>query len=321
MTALADRVRGALDAGRLSLPPLGGGRTADRWAALLELGADDVGLARLAEAHVDAIQILAEAGNAPPAGRLLGVWAAEHPTATVTAAREPASGRLVLRGSKSFCSGAGIVDAALVTVVAPEGRLLVQVPTGALEPGRIDGSGWKVRALADVRTATVDLDGIVVPVEDVIGGPGWYLDRPGFWDGAIGPAACWAGAAVGLVRLAADQVGDDPHALAHLGGLAAAERALRSVLEVAGHEQDGQTRHPAAAARRALEVRHAVDLWCADIEQRFARGLGPRMLAFDAEAADRLQALAIYRRQCHGERDLAVLGALVSAAAGTSADP
>lgn len=312
MSDVAAVVRGALGAGELSLPPIGGGRTHERWDALVSLAASDVDAARLAEAHVDAVQILAEAGRAPAPDQLLGVWAAEHPKATVTAQQEAGTGRFVLGGSKAFCSGAGIVDAALVTATTPEGKLLLVVPAAAIGAERIDGAGWAVRALSSVRTATVDLDGIALPADAVVGGPGWYLDRPGFWDGAIGPAACWAGAAVGLVRLAAERAADDPHALAHLGAMAAGERALRSVLAVAGREQDAAPSTPAAAQRRALEVRHVVDTWCADVEERFARCLGPRALAFDGAAADRLQALSIYRRQCHGERDLAVLGAAVA---------
>jgi alkylation response protein AidB-like acyl-CoA dehydrogenase len=310
MAPLAERARDALADGRLELPALGGGNTPGRWTALVELAADDVDLARLGEAHVDAVEILREAGIDAPEGALLGVWASEHPSASVTV--EALDGDdVVLRGRKAFCSGAGIVDEALVTAGSPDGPVLVRVPGAAMSPERIDLTAWEAPALRAVRTGTVDLDGLVLPASAVVGPPGWYLDRPGFWRGALGPAACWAGAAIGLVRLATERTGDDPHALAHLGGLVAAERVLRSVLDVAGREIDACPPDPDADRRRALEVRHAIDATCADVEERFARDLGPRALAFDGAAAERLQALGIYRRQCHGERDLATLGALV----------
>ncbi|WP_421118635.1 hypothetical protein ACE2AJ_14865 [Aquihabitans daechungensis] len=311
MSSPAERVRSALADGRLELPPVGEGRTADRWRALVELAVLDVDLARLAEAHVDAVQILHEADRGPEPGQVLGVWASEHPAAPVRLSAPNAAQDRTLSGSKAFCSGAGIVDAALVTVMAPEGPLLVQVPGALLGPVRIDDTAWKVAALRGVRTATVDLDGVVVPADAVVGPPGWYLGRPGFWAGAVGAAACWAGAAIGLVHLAARRSSDDPHALAHLGAMTADERALRSVLHVAGLEQDAGDGGAGAVQRRALEVRHLVDVLCADIEDRFARCLGPRGLVFDAAAAERRQAVSIYRRQCHGERDLAVLGAEV----------
>ena len=55
---------------------------------------------------------------------------------------------------------------------------------------------------------------------DIIGGPGWYLDRPGFWHGACGPAACWASGAIELVDFAMRQKREDAHTLAHLGAIA-----------------------------------------------------------------------------------------------------
>jgi alkylation response protein AidB-like acyl-CoA dehydrogenase len=320
MTFLQEAARSALAGGRLDLPPLGGGQTPLRWEALVSIAADDVDLARLAEAHVDAVQILAEAGLAAAPGQLYGVWASEHPANTVTGRWVDGGDRLLLSGSKAFCSGAGIVDTALLTVTTPEGGLLVQVPSDAVGHGRIDTTAWQVRALSDVRTATVDFQGVSVEGGAVIGRPDWYLDRPGFWEGAIGPAACWAGAAIGLVHHALAQATDDPHKLAHMGAMSAGERALRSLLDAAGREQDTLGSDPTIAQRRALEVRHLVDTWCADIEARFSRCLGPRALALDAAAADRLQGLSIYRRQCHGERDLAALGVAVSAVRTVSAE-
>lgn len=310
MSSLAERTRTALADGDLDLAVLGGGRTARRWAGLLALAVADVDLARLGEAHVDGVQILCEAGIEAAPGTLYGVWASEHPTMPVTIVQRSSS-ELTLMGSKAFCSGAGIVDEALVTVASEDGPLLVRVPRALIGPDRINDTAWKVAALRDVRTATVDLDDVVVPAEAVVGPPRWYLERPGFWPGALGPAACWAGAAIGLVHLAVRQASADPHSRAHLGAMSADERALRSLFDVAGREVDAAGLDDSGAKIRALEVRHLVDMICADVEDRFTRCLGPRALAFDAVAADRLQALGIYRRQCHGERDLAALGAML----------
>ena len=64
-----------LDAGELDLPLPGSGRTLLRWSALADLCESDVVAGRLAEAHTDAVAILAELSG-PPArpGRLWGVW-------------------------------------------------------------------------------------------------------------------------------------------------------------------------------------------------------------------------------------------------------
>jgi len=50
--------------GGLDLPLPAAGATWARWQALAELAAEDLSLARLAEAHTDAIAILAELGAA-----------------------------------------------------------------------------------------------------------------------------------------------------------------------------------------------------------------------------------------------------------------
>lgn len=317
---LAARLR-ALDAdGHLDLAPIGGGATASRWRALAELARHDVSEARLAEAHVDARQILDEAGAARRDGCLYGVWASEHPRWTVTAEPVGDDGALALHGAKAFCTGAGLLDRALVTVRGASGApddgeapvLLLDVDLAGLPADRIDRSGWVTGALADTGTAVVDLTGVVVAPDDVVGPPDWYLDRPGFWDGAVGPAACWAGAALGLVDHARAHPPADVHGRAHLGALDALAWQLGAVLDAAGREVDRRdTVGAPEARRRALTVRHLVDAACAEVQERFARALGPRPLVADAAVVERDQALSLYRRQCHAERDLEALGDLV----------
>ncbi len=105
---VATEVRALLNEGGLDLAPIGCGRTAQRWGALTDIARHDVSLGRLAEAHVDGRQILLEAGRDHPHDRLLGVWASESPRHTLDA--QMGAGSVVLRGSKAFCTGAGIVD-------------------------------------------------------------------------------------------------------------------------------------------------------------------------------------------------------------------
>jgi alkylation response protein AidB-like acyl-CoA dehydrogenase len=81
------------------------------------MGAEDLCLAKVLEAHYDAQAIIAEL-NAPALaeGQLLAVWAAEGPANTL---RFDAHGQL--RGDKPWCSGSAWVDAALVTVRNAQG--------------------------------------------------------------------------------------------------------------------------------------------------------------------------------------------------------
>lgn len=122
-------LRRKLAVGELDLPLPGSGRTADRWAALAAWGGRDLSLGRLAEGHVDALAILAEAVRDPVPGVLYGVWASRSGGATVRLERR--GDAHVLSGVMRFCSGARVLDRALVVVDpplgAPPGRLLFDV--------------------------------------------------------------------------------------------------------------------------------------------------------------------------------------------------
>lgn len=291
-------------------PPLpAAGETPARHKYLLALGREDLSLARLAEAHWDAVAILAEAGRSPEPGALYGVWAAEIPGKALTLT--PTESGFSLGGTKPFCSGAGLVDRALITVTSPE-QILLDV---ALHNRGIafDESSWHTAAFAETQTATATFDGLTVTAADFVGAPGFYLSRPGFWHGACGPASCWAGGAIGLVDWALQQKRDDPHTRAHLGAMTASAWALESLLNAAGREIDASPLNVRAAHIRALTVRHLVEQHATDILRRFARAYGPHPLAFDSEASRRYQELDLYLRQSHAERDLEALAAAIRA--------
>jgi alkylation response protein AidB-like acyl-CoA dehydrogenase len=304
---LRQRLRELEARGALSLPTPGCGRTTERHRSLLEIGREDLSLARLAEAHVDALAILSESGGHHRVpGVLYGVWASESKQHQLTL--RCSDGKWLLSGSKMFCSGAGLIDRALVTVRTPESRLLDVNLSGKEDAITIDYTDWKASAFAETQTATVSFNNIVVAEEDFICEPDWYLTRPGFWHGACGPAACWAGGAIGLVDYALSHGRDDAHGLAHLGGMSADEWALRAFLDSAGEEIDDYPNDAKAACIRALRVRHLVVQACNDVLNRLPRAFGPRPLAYDADISRRCQELALYITQSHAERDLESLG-------------
>ncbi len=288
------------------MPLPGGGYTAERHAVLMEAGRRDLSLARLAEAHWDAVAILAEAGRTAVEGAVYGVWASEIPGKLL--AMDERDGGFVVRGVKRFCTGAGLVDRALVTVCEPENRLLEIDVRASAQRLKVDESEWKTTAFAETKTATVTFDDVPVTAESFVGGPRWYLDRPGFWAGACGPASCWAGGAIGLLDFAMAQRRDDPHTLAHLGAMAADGWALRSLLETAGREIDVHMEDAEANLVTALTLRHLVEQAATDVLRRLARAYGPAPLAMDAAVNRRYAELDLYLRQCHAERDLEALG-------------
>ena len=284
------------------------GETTRRHLRLMGFGRRNLSLARLAEAHYDAVAILAEA-NCPAADNAIyGVWASEVPGKGLELLHTRDG--LFVCGSKMFCSGAALIDRALVTVPHPE-HLLITIDLRAFaDTIHIDESPWKTRAFQETGTATVTFRDTPVPEANIIGTSGWYLNRPGFWHGACGPAACWAGGAEGLMDYAQKQTRKDSHTLAHLAAMQASIWAMQSFLESAGRQMDEYPEDILGAQRRALIVRHLIEQACTDVLRRFARAYGPYPLSMDEDIANRYQELDLYLRQSHAERDLEALAKL-----------
>ncbi len=244
-----------------SLPLPGSGETALRHAMLFAIGEEDLSLAKIAEAHFDAIAILAEACEAPAAGAVYAVWASE------------------LAGQALSFFADAITH---------------------------DPSAWHTEACRLTQTGAVRFSD--APVERVVDGAGFYLERPGFWNGACGPAACWAGGAAGLLHFVRQSKRNDPHTVAHRAAIESNVWAMRALLTETGQEIDAAPSDTMAAHVRALRLRHLVERLATDTLDRFARAYGPQPLAMDEEMSRRSAELGLFLRQCHGERDLEALG-------------
>jgi alkylation response protein AidB-like acyl-CoA dehydrogenase len=215
-----------------------------------------------------------------------------------------------IAGVKAFCTGAELVDRALVTVPTDTGSLLFDIDARAGDSIAYDTTEWVASAFADTRTATATFRDVQVGEDDLVGTPGWYVERNGFWHGAIGPAACWAGGAAGLVDAAHAALAGrtDPITNAGIGALVALRWRLEQLLDGAGREIDAHPGDLVAARRRALVCRHEIDTATGEIVDRYARLVGPRPLAFDAAVVARVAEVELYRRQSHAEHDLAQVG-------------
>jgi hypothetical protein len=299
-------LRIAVELGAL-LPAPGQGRTLERWAVLAALGRVNLTVARVVEAHTDALAIRAEAGEAPDPSGSWGVFAAETPEHRLIAKGDHPTR---LFGVKPWCSLGGVLDHALVTAHVDAGRQLFAVdlrqPSVRAEPVE----GWVARGLRTVTSVPVGFD--ATPARPV-GEPGWYLTRPGFAWGGLGVATCWYGGALGLAdtlrRVATER--DRPLDDLHVGVVDARLHAATAVLADAAGRVDAGAADAQAGAALALRVRAVV----ADAVERVLRevghALGPAPLAFDHRHAARVADLELYVRQHHGERDLSTLGAAV----------
>ena len=304
--AVGEAMRTLLAKKLADLPLPAGGRTLERWRALAAVAAVDLSLAKVYEGHTDALAILAEL-HGPQSTGLWAVWAAEPPQARVTF--HPAENGGMLSGRKAWCSGAAVVDAAVMSAWTPDEQpILVAVRLG--QPGiRVEKDGWKAVGMSASESATVVFDGARA---ETIGGPGDYFARPGFWQGGAGIAAVWYGATVAVARTlaASSKVAHDPHAAAHLGAVDTSLCAARALLIETATWIDA---HPTAdAAPAALRVRACVEAAANEVLLRTGRALGPGLLCGDAIHAQRCADLPVFLGQSHAEHDLAALGRAVA---------
>ena len=290
------------------LPKPGSGGTPARFAALAAWAARDLSLARLAEGHVDALAILAEAGLEPSPGATYGVWAARPGTGGTTAVLAADGWRLA--GAKPFCSGSTHMDRALVTAECDDGYRLFDISVGENVVGVHPGS-WPAVGMADSLSETLDFGGPPVPMSLAVGPPNFYLERPGFWFGATGVAACWFGGASGLAEHVLRSVGPHPSDLVvvELGHVVAHVDLMRRVIEQAAQEIDADPDdREGAAKQRALVIRHAVHHGAQQILAHAAAAGGARPLCLNAEQAQRAADLYVYLAQYHGPQDAYALG-------------
>lgn len=312
-------VRACHQAGLLDLPLPGGGATRDRFRSLAALGSADLDLARLAEAHTDALAILAELG-APARSGVWGVWAANPPGEPVRAELTDAGWQL--HGTKPWCSGAATCDHALVTGQAADGYRLFAVDLDGDTAAPVPGEGFAgAAAMAGSGTGAVRFR--AAPAEPV-GGPEEYLRRPGFWHGAVGVSAVWWGGARAVAWALADADARRPlhvHALAHAGAVDAALWAAESTVLAAADLADADPGDRDGTARLvAMRTRAVVERSATEVVDRVGRALGAAPLAMDDAHARRVADLQLYLRQSHAERDLESLGRAGLDAGGTPWD-
>lgn len=308
MDRLSDHAAPALEAAARAvllrqpdLPLPGRGHTLERWRALAAIAGRDLCVAKVMEAHYDAQAILADLHAAPlSTGTLAAVWAAEGPQATLR--HDAASG--TISGSKPWCSGAGLVDVALVTAHDGEGSRLLRVRTDAagilLQP-----QSWHATGMGGIPSGTVQFERVQA---DPVGAQGEYLSRSGFWHGGAGIAACWYGAAVALASplQRSPRVEGDAQAAALLGQVDMGLQCCAALLRELATWIDAMPAQPHQTD--VIRARSVVERTCVKVLDAVGRALGPAPMCLDAAHAQRWADLTVFIRQSHADRDWAELG-------------
>jgi alkylation response protein AidB-like acyl-CoA dehydrogenase len=168
----------------------------------------DASVARILDGHLNGVERLSIGAAAPlleseleaiGQGRLLGVWGADPAPGEGEPARlgTDAAGELSLSGVKTFCSGVGGVERALVIARDEAGakRLAyVDVTSGT----SIDHGWYRASGLRASESHRVEF--LYAPVLAVLGGPDEILREPWFSRDAVRTSATWAGIADGILE-------------------------------------------------------------------------------------------------------------------------
>jgi hypothetical protein len=333
-------------AGMLQLP-------ADRSAVSLSreielvraLARADASTARIFDGHLNGVERLAlsapaelreaELEGIASGELLLGVWGADPAPGEGEPARmiRDRDGLLVLRGAKTFCSGAGAVQRALVVVTASDASALAATaggePAPASRPGArrlayvdtsegvlIDRSWYRASGLRASESHRVEF--VDARVLALLGGENELLHQPWFARDGVRTAATWAGIADGLYDATVSALGErepDEHQLRALGKLRVARATIDRWLEHAGSRLDDRDLQDPAAL--ATECRAAIIDACRTIADEAAQACGSRSL-IAGDALDRgRRDLDLFLLQHRLDPQLAKLGrATLDAAAG-----
>lgn len=306
--ALGEALKALQEEGLDQLPLPGSGQTLERFSRLAQVAGHDLRLCKLFEGHTDALAIIAELHSSmPPLGSTWGMWAAEPPNAKVRVRQD--GHRRIIDGRKAWCSGAAVVSHGLLTAWDEQDRQqLVAVQMD--QPGiTVTDEGWNAVGMAATGSVEVVFEGASAIT---VGGPGDYLARPGFWQGGIGIAACWYGAAQRLAEVLREQCSKrpEPHALAHLGAVDSALNSAACVLRASAEQVD---RQPSADARQlAQQARASIEDTVEQVIRHVGRAVGAGPYCKDPHFAQLMADLPVYVRQSHAERDLAALGEQVA---------
>jgi hypothetical protein len=280
--------------------------------ALLAVGRTDVPLARLVEGHVDALRILDQAGQVPTGDGLYGVWASRS-RRTGVAATPTASGWR-LDGWLRFASGAGLLDRALVPVwLDDEHHRLIDLDVRALP---VDETAWVTSAMEVSRSHTVRLDSVPVAEDAAVGPLDFYLDRPAFFPGGVGVAACWAGGAARIADLLLDRSPQSwpEHVRGRLGvvrvQLVCAAAVVRSTARLLDELSpgSGSTAAPVEWQAIATEARAATASAVTAVLEQARRIGGAAGFAHDEDFSRAHHDLDLYVLQQNSDGDRAFLG-------------
>jgi hypothetical protein len=282
------------------IPHPGQGRTLERWQTLAQVAALDLNLVKWFESHLDALSILSELGH-DTEHLTYAVWAAEGSAKPIVVENG------LCHGIKSWCSGAGIVEKALLTYRDENKDAQLILVDLRKANTQIDHSVWKAVGMCNTATAEIYFDGVAV---EKIGISNEYLTRAGFWHGAAGVAACWYGASRRLAKSLYEQIKLKPHPYKkmYLGEVSTALHLNRRYFYDVAKSIDQSPKETHEYQIRML--RQFTEQTARMVIDRVGLALGAAPFCQDEKFSQLAADLGVFIRQTHGAFDLEHIGNL-----------
>ncbi len=291
----------ALDllAGAGVLAAFGGGEASalELMEALRLVGRANLSLGRIFEGHCNTARLIDWYGTDAQrrtlaldlaAGRVFGVWNTE------TAPVRIEDGHLT--GFKTFATGAGHIDRAIVTATTERGRQMVLID--AAQPARCDPKSWPVSGMKATVSGTYDLTGLPAAL---VGAPGDYEREPRFSAGAWRFTAVQLGGVERILTLLRDHLvagpqGVDPIHRARFGHVLAETRSAALWVRAAAIRATRDDAGPAEIAL-VLMTRGVVERAGLAVMEAAHRSVGTRSYMTTGALDMACRDLGLYLRQ------------------------
>ena len=268
------------------------------------LGSANPAVGRLFEAHVNAVRLAMRFGTPAQregvaakcrAGGLFGLWVTDAPRQAL----RRSGGRLA--GAKGPCSGAGHLRDALVTVTLDDGAVhMALAALSGTEP--VERIGLRLHGMRAAANGTVNLDGVPLPDDAILGAARDYLREPDFSTGAWRTIAVTLGTLDTLVESVRTQLlarghGAAPLQQARFGEMLVAQETSRLWTWQAAQIAEAGSAPVADQVAYVNLARIAVEAACFDVMRHAQRALGLAALVRPNPVERLLRDLATYLRQ------------------------
>lgn len=277
------------------------GDTLKRWQILSQVSASNLSLGKLFESHLDALAILHELNIPVMKKGLWAVWAAEGGPRPL----KLEAGNLT--GIKPWCSASVWVQHGLLTYRDEQQQSQLLILDLQQEGIQHYQDAWQAVGMQHTLTARLELDRVEV---EKVAAPDAYLDRPGFWHGAAGVAACWYGATVRLAEYLRQTFLVKPHAYKamYLGEISRELLATQALFYQVAELIDQQPQYSHELKIRSLRAQ--VETTALNVLTHVGKALGAAPYCEHPHFARLAADLPVFIRQSHAAFDLERIGEL-----------